>query len=111
MPDKRYKRGCGPSCVGCWINRLKHGNAASKAYLKKHPELNWNVKHSNENLSETESETESVPIDSDEEAYILEQQKAVLEQQKAVLKKKKLQRKETKEYMKSFPQEIREELF
>jgi hypothetical protein len=107
MPDKRYKRGCGPSCVRCWINRLKHGNAASKAYLKRHPELDWNVKHSNENLSETES----VPIDSDEEAVILEQRKNVLHLQREIRQKKKIQRKEEKEYMRSFPQEIREELF
>lgn len=26
MPDKRYKRGDGRRCLGCWINKMKHGN-------------------------------------------------------------------------------------
>lgn len=45
MPDKIYKKGCGPGCVGCWRNRLKHGNPETKRYLKKN-KLNeeWVVK-------------------------------------------------------------------
>ncbi len=46
MPEKRYKKGCGPSCIKCWVNNLKHGNKEVKEYLKKHPELNnFEVKH------------------------------------------------------------------
>jgi hypothetical protein len=33
MPDKRTP--CGGTCIKCWVNRLKHGNKQSKAYLKK----------------------------------------------------------------------------
>lgn len=36
MPDKIYKCGCGPNCVRCWRNRLKHANPTTKAYLKRH---------------------------------------------------------------------------
>jgi hypothetical protein len=45
MPEKRYKKGCGPGCIGCWVNNLKHGNKQSKEYLKKHPELEWTAVH------------------------------------------------------------------
>lgn len=38
MPDKIYK--CNDhSCTRCWLNRLRHGNRQTKAYLKSHPEL------------------------------------------------------------------------
>lgn len=59
MPEKRYKKGCGPSCIGCWRNRLKHGNPQSKAYLKKHPEL-LKAKHVYK-VVYPETETETVP--------------------------------------------------
>lgn len=37
MPDKRH---CDSHrCKKCWLNKLKHGNPASQAYLKMHPEL------------------------------------------------------------------------
>jgi hypothetical protein len=36
MPDKRYARGCGSSCLRCWHNRLKHANPTVKKYMKKH---------------------------------------------------------------------------
>ena len=48
MPEKRYKRGCGPGCLGCWVNNLKHGNPTAKDYLKRHPELEqeaWAIHH------------------------------------------------------------------
>ncbi len=43
MPDKRYTRGCGTTCLRCWRNRLKHGNKEAKAFMKAHPELDWSV--------------------------------------------------------------------
>ena len=43
MPDKRYKKGCGPSCIGCWKNRLKHANPVAKRYLKKHQFADWEI--------------------------------------------------------------------
>ena len=43
MPEKRYKQGCGPSCIGCWVNNLKHGNKEAQANFKKHPELEQNA--------------------------------------------------------------------
>ena len=39
MPDKRYVKGCGPGCLRCWQNRLKHGNPQAKAYVAKNPQL------------------------------------------------------------------------
>jgi hypothetical protein len=36
MPDKYYVKGCGPSCIRCWENRLKHANPEVKKYMKKH---------------------------------------------------------------------------
>ena len=36
MPDKRYAKGCGSSCLRCWQNRLKHANPTVKKYMKKH---------------------------------------------------------------------------
>lgn len=35
MPDKRYKKGCGKSCVRCWINKLEHGNKLKKKNFPK----------------------------------------------------------------------------
>lgn len=105
MPDKRYKRGCGPECIKCWVNRLKHGNEATKAYLKAHSELSWNVKHGDDNSSEPPAEPIVVDqVDPVDEAYILERQKETRQ-------KEKDRRKKVKELMRSFPQEIREELF
>lgn len=62
MPHKRYKSGCGPSCLRCWVNNLKHGNKQAKAYLKEHPELDWNVKHDTDVIDmEEESLSPEVP--------------------------------------------------
>ncbi len=36
MPDKRYVKGCGKSCVRCWTNRLKHGSKLKKKCFPKH---------------------------------------------------------------------------
>ena len=45
MPDKRYTRGCGKSCIRCWINRLNHG---SKLKIKRFPKAfnteDYNIK-------------------------------------------------------------------
>lgn len=38
MPDKRYVKGCGSSCLRCWENRLMHGNPQSKKWLAEHPD-------------------------------------------------------------------------
>ena len=43
MPDKRYVKGCGPGCLRCWQNRLKHGNPQAKAYVAKNPQLFNNI--------------------------------------------------------------------
>ena len=39
MPEKRYVRGCGKSCIRCWVNNLKHGNKLKK---KQFPKQNFN---------------------------------------------------------------------
>lgn len=39
MPDKRDNKGCGPGCLRCWQNRLRHGNPQAKAYAAKNPQL------------------------------------------------------------------------
>jgi hypothetical protein len=36
MPDKQYVKGCGPKCLKCWRNRLKHANPTVKKYMKRH---------------------------------------------------------------------------
>jgi len=36
MPDKNFRPGCGPGCIRCWRNKLKHGCPQAKAYMKKH---------------------------------------------------------------------------
>lgn len=36
MPDKIFKSGCGPACIRCWKNNLKHANPETKKYMKKH---------------------------------------------------------------------------
>jgi GNAT superfamily N-acetyltransferase len=39
MPDKRYVRGCGSSCIRCWRNRLKHANPiANRVIREEEPE-------------------------------------------------------------------------
>jgi len=45
MPDKRYKKGCGPECLRCWRNKLKHGNPQAKKFIAEHPELFKNAAH------------------------------------------------------------------
>lgn len=56
MPDKIYKKGCGPGCLKCWTNKLKHASPEAKRYLKKNNmAAEWWVKeeqvtvHSNSN--------------------------------------------------------------
>lgn len=43
MPERRYRRGDGNSCLACWKNNLKHGCPEAQNYLRKHPELIWDV--------------------------------------------------------------------
>ncbi len=54
MPEKRFVRGCGPSCIRCWKNNLKHGSPEAKAWLKKN-EINMkfivNIPHQNDIIS------------------------------------------------------------
>ena len=35
MPEKRYVKGCGKSCVRCWQNRLQHGSKLKKKFFPK----------------------------------------------------------------------------
>lgn len=35
MPDKRYVKGCGKSCIRCWVNRQNHGNKLKKKLFPK----------------------------------------------------------------------------
>ena len=35
MPEKRYARGCGKTCIRCWINRLNHGSKLKKKQFPK----------------------------------------------------------------------------
>lgn len=40
MPDKRYVKGCGKSCVRCWVNRQIHGSKLKrKNFPKKFEDL------------------------------------------------------------------------
>jgi hypothetical protein len=43
MPERRYRRGDGTSCLKCWINNLRHGCPEAQNYLRKHPELIWDT--------------------------------------------------------------------
>ena len=56
MPDKRYVKGCGKSCVRCWVNRQNHGSRLKKKFFPKHFEE-----------YEDESEEEKVYISTFEE--------------------------------------------
>lgn len=38
MPERRYRRGCGKSCHGCWQNNMKHGNSMTKKFIAQHPD-------------------------------------------------------------------------
>lgn len=35
MPEKRYAKGCGKSCVRCWVNRLNHGSKLKRKQFPK----------------------------------------------------------------------------
>ena len=40
MPEKRHVKGCGKSCIRCWVNRQKHGNKLKKKFFPKKFEMN-----------------------------------------------------------------------
>ena len=40
MPDKRYVKGCGKSCIRCWVNRQNHGSKLKKKFFPKKFEEN-----------------------------------------------------------------------
>jgi hypothetical protein len=61
MPEKRYKKGCGGKCLGCWLNNMRHGCPEAKKYLQKHPELEFEV-IGDERKSVTEMEQEKRKI-------------------------------------------------
>ena len=35
MPEKRHAKGCGKTCIRCWVNRQKHGNKLKKKFFPK----------------------------------------------------------------------------
>lgn len=105
MPERRYKRGCGPECIRCWVNRLKHGNKEAKAYLLNHPELNWEVKHDNE--EENQPNEVSVPsLEEEKTVDATETLKRIKEQRKL----DDLQRKRLRELRRSYPEEYHDDI-
>lgn len=43
MPERRYRRGDGTSCLKCWLNNLRHGCPEAQNYLRNHPDLIWDI--------------------------------------------------------------------
>ena len=39
MPEKRHAKGCGKTCIRCWVNRQKHGNKLKKKFFPKRFEM------------------------------------------------------------------------
>ena len=35
MPDKKYAKGCGKSCIKCWENRINHGSKLKRKMFPK----------------------------------------------------------------------------
>jgi len=60
MPEARYRKGCGPGCVRCWRNNLKHGSPEAKAWLKKNKldmDFTVSIRHESEMKDDSVSET------------------------------------------------------
>lgn len=105
MPEKRYKPGCGPSCIRCWVNNLKHGNEQAKAYLKAHPELNWNVRHgeSMSDIDDTEKVEENV-------APTVEHTEAEIAKIREKREKDREMRRKRRDLLRCLPQDERDRL-
>jgi hypothetical protein len=65
MPDKRYVKGCGKSCVRCWNNRLKHGSKLKKKCFPNH------FKDDNEEKKEKEEKKYSCVMEEFIDKYII----------------------------------------
>lgn len=35
MPEKRYAKRCGKSCIRCWVNRINHGSKLKREMFPK----------------------------------------------------------------------------
>jgi hypothetical protein len=102
MPDKRFSRGCGTSCLRCWRNRLKHGNKEAKAFMKAHPELEWSVDCASKKPTRRANQTAQVQDQNQAQA----QTQAQAQDQTQQARKKRRRRTRNSEDYEPTPQQV-----